>query len=158
VEIEKVDTWLGVVQKIAVISGLLVSAWIFLIKEETSPHVKMISTSEVMNQCVLRVGVQVENKGGRAWMIENAIVRVFKPDFNRIQDPKNLKELEIGTQIMQVNQSLRVGEVAGYGFNLKLLPDAENSFAIVKVAMKIKEEGAEWMRLVEEAVPIESCK
>jgi hypothetical protein len=158
VDIVKIDTWLGAIQKTVVVIGVLVSAWIFILKEEASPHVNLISSSEILNHCVLRIDVQAENTGGRVWQIDNAIARVFKPDFSRIQSSENLKALEIGTQILSVNQSLRVGESASFGFNIRLPVDKNYTLIIVKVAMNIKEDGGEWIRIVEEAVPVEKCE
>ena len=157
-DIEKIDLWLGAVQKVAVIIGLIVSAWLFLIKEETSPHLKMSSSSTVFADCILRVDVQAENIGGRAWAIENASLNVFEPDFARDPDPADLKQLKLGTQIVKIGQNLREGEVTSFGFNLKLPQAKDYPFVVVKVAMKIKEEGQQWLRLAEESVPVNKCE
>ncbi len=155
--IERIDRYLGVIQKIAIIIGLCASAWFFFLKGEALPHVKLVTTSRIVSQCILRVDVQAENKGGRAWQIDNAIAKVFNPSYERIQNPSNLKDLEIGTQILSLNQSLRIGEISSFGFNIKLPCDDISPLIIIRVAMKIKEEGNEWIRIVEEAVPTSNC-
>ena len=153
----KLDIYLGIVQKVAVIAGLMASAWFFILKEEGSPHVKLIITPKVMPQCVLRVDVQAENKGGQAWQVDNAIARIFKPNIERVQSTDNLKGLEISTQILALNQNLRVGEIASFGFNIKLPDDSNAPFFVVKVAIKIQEEGEEWIRVIEEAIKTGGC-
>jgi hypothetical protein len=155
--LEKFDMCLGIFQKLAVIIGLCASAWFFFLKEESSPHVNLVATSKLMPQCILRVDVKAENKGGRVWQIENAIARVFMPDLERIQNPENLRDLEIGTQILSLNQSLRIGETASFGLNIKLPKIKNASFFVTKVAVKIHEEGEQWIRMVEDVVPANNC-
>ena len=138
-DIKIIDTWLGTIQKAAIIIGLCVSAWFFFLNEEASPHVKLGATSKIIAQCILRVDVQAENTGGRAWQIDSAIARVFKPNFERIQSSNTNKGLEIGTQILRLNQSLRIGETSSFGFNIRLEPNDISPLIIVKVAIKIND-------------------
>jgi len=154
---KEIDTRISIIQRLVIIAGLFISAWFFIYREESSPHVRLSLKPELMPECVIRVNTEIENMGGRVWNLESAIARVFLPILDRIRDPEVNKEIEIGTQIIKTNQILKIGETSSIGFNIKLNGDVKSSFYIVKVAITVKEEDNQWIRVAETSLKADGC-
>jgi len=110
-----------------------------------------------MPECIIRINAEIENEGGRVWSLENAIARVFTPSMERIRTPKTDKALEVGTQIINTKQSLKIGETSSIGFNIGLKQEVKSPFYIIKVAITISEEGDQWIRVAESSIKSNGC-
>jgi hypothetical protein len=154
--LEPIDKTLDILQKLAILFGICFSAWFFFLKEEGAPHVKLSMEPVFMPGCILRVDIEVENKGGKAWEFESSFVRVFLPTMDRIRTA-NVKEIVVGTQILNSKQTLRIGETSSIGFNIALDDNTQSQFYVVKAGVTIKEEEGEWVRIVEGVVKENGC-
>jgi hypothetical protein len=157
---KKLDTWLGIAQKTAIILGIIMSAWHFLLREEASPHVGLEIDSQMMSGCIFRATVSIENLGGRTWNLDSAVTRLYQPNLARIPDPDDLSGLVVGTQILKLNGRLRIGEKTTIGFNIKPTPKPKpkHSFFVVRTAITISEEDQKWIRIQEDTVIAEACE
>ena len=118
---KQIETWLGIVQQVGVIVGLLVTGWFFFLREEASPHVKLALESRLMPGCVVRVNANISNLGGRVWRLASAATRLYQPDTSRIPDSARLKELEALEKLVEKvgRIDLHTGASAG-GFDALL--------------------------------------
>ncbi len=157
VDAKEIDTWTSILQRIVIILGIFISAWLFIFREESSPHVSLIISPELMPECIIRVNSIVENKGGRVWNLEKAIARVFTPSMERIRTSNLDKTQEVGTQIINTNQSLKIGEASSVGFNIALKHETKAPFYIIKVAITISEEDGQWIRVTESYIKSNGC-
>ncbi|MDF4734297.1 hypothetical protein P3531_17005 [Vibrio parahaemolyticus] len=157
-DIEETNKTLEVIQKFLVIIGALFSAWYFLLKEESSPHVKLSLTTQAVGTCTIRIDVAAENKGSRPWEIKSGMAIVFKPNFNRHVKPEQLADLKVTDQMKSVNHWLRKGEISSFGFDLKV-PKLEQppEYYVIKVSANLSQETNEWTRIVEGMVNLPNC-
>lgn len=150
---DHIDTWLGIVQKLAILVGLAISGWYFLLKEEGSPHIKLSISHISIRNCVLRVEVEAENVGVREWTIKSAITRAFLPSTDRIYKYDSLSEKAIATQIRPVNQKLRPKEIAYFGFSLNIPNDLSTPFLVTIMALQLEEDDENSIRISEKSIP-----
>jgi len=155
---KRLDTWLAIGQKIAVIAGLIVSGWFFLIREEASPHVRLEIDSAMMPGCVVNVIVTIENLGGRVWNLHSAVTRLYQPNLDRRPSLTDLARLEVGTQIRQLKGKLLIGESTAIGFNIEPSAKPKRSFLVVQTAIHIREENQKWIRVQEDSVLATDCE
>lgn len=154
---KRLDTWLGIGQKIAVITSLLVSGWFFFLREEASPHVRLEINSEMMPGCVFHATVSIENLGGRIWSLSSAMTKLYQPNLDRRPNSKGLWGLEVGAQIRKLDDRLRIGEKTAIVFNIEPSAKPELSFFIVQSTIHIKEEDQTWIRVQEDSVLATGC-
>ncbi|MGY0552922.1 hypothetical protein ACW17M_06895 [Vreelandella sp. 2A-K22] len=157
IEAEDIDTWASILQRIVIISGVIISAWLFIFREESSPHVSLLIEPELMPECIIRVHAEVENKGGRVWNLETAIARVFMPSMERTRTPSTEAAMAIGTQIIKMNQVLKISETSSIGFNIVPNSETRTPFYIIKVAITIREEDDQWIRIAESSIKSDGC-
>lgn len=154
----RLDSWLSIGQKIAVIAGLIVSGWFFILREESSPHVQLSIESEMTAGCVFHATVRIKNLGGRIWHIHSAMTKLYQPNLNRTPTPEELSGQEVGAQIRILDDKLRIGEQTALVFNIEPSAKPTHSFFVVQTTLVIKEENQKWIRVQEGSVHATSCE
>lgn len=156
--LKRLETWLSIGQKIAVIAGLIASGWFFILREESSPHVRLEIDSKMMAGCVFHATVSIENLGGRIWNLSSAMTKLYQPNLDRRPNSKELWGLEVGAQIRKLDDRLRIGEKTAIVFNIEPSAKPALSFFIVQTTIHIKEEDQTWIRVQEDSVLATNCE
>ncbi len=154
----RLDSWLSIGQKVAVIAGLIASGWFFILREELSPHVRIEIESQMLAGCVFNATVQIENLGGRIWHIHSAVTKLYQPNLDRRPTPEELWGQDVGAQIRILDDKLRIGEKTALVFNIEPSAKPTHSFFVVQTALVIKEENQKWIRVQEGSVHATSCE
>lgn len=157
-KLARAESWLSIGQKIAVIAALFASGYFFFIREESSPHVRLMIESEMMAGCVFNATVQIENLGGRIWHIHSAMTKLYQPNLGRRPTAEELSSQEVGAQIRILDDKLRIGEKTALVFNIEPSAKPTHSFFVVQTTLVIKEENQKWIRVQEGSVLATGCE
>lgn len=137
---DRLDTWLSIVQRIAVVLGLLGSAWFFFLREESSPYVRLEVTPRMNSDCIVYAEVSIENLGGRVWTIDSITIAVYQPNMRGVINDEQHPRQAIARQVLDTVGALRIKEKTAIVLSVKPEEQAKYGVFVIQVSLKIAEE------------------
>lgn len=137
--LDLIDTALSIVQRIAIIVGILVGAFLFFTRLEHTPSTSTSVSVVGVDDCTLKIEMRVQNIGKAPFSLTKAIAAV---DSDFLEQESSLP------------QKIAAQEAIGVFFDYPVSHNMEDRIVELKFSLKLAEDNPETWRILDKLVTV----
>ncbi|NVO28694.1 hypothetical protein HJ526_14785 [Donghicola sp. C2-DW-16] len=150
----------NIVQSFVVALSAVAAASFYFLHDGNELRVKTTIEQVVSKSCTVHLVLGFENIGDRTWTAQSAKAVIRMPDFSRtisLNDEDNAAAI-VASQTRAIDQEVKSGEAGAITLHLAPQKVSELLEYSATVALKVREEQNEWLRIEQALVQLdEDC-
>lgn len=128
--LDRLDTRLSIIQRIAVVVAIMVGGMLFLIRQEGQSHVELNVSAQQLDNCVLGITAEFKNLKGRVWTVKSISATLYDVDLEPVIKVPDLS-LKVASKSRVLKGRYRVGEGGQVVLALKVDKSLDGSTPLV---------------------------